>query len=262
MAAYGLVELVKPFMETVFGSRPLESRRRRLMPKTSPELGVVFLIVLFLITTPTIVDAVGRAYSPGQLAMSGVPAKLSTGIYPQDWIEALTWIRNNLDSKTVVASWWDYGYWLTGIGNVTTLADGATLNGSQISWLAKIYLYNQTESLKILQRYDAEYILVFIAYNPGSFTPWGGTQTWPPIGPDRMWPLADNVKWEPMAQIAELNISDYIEYSSTYRETLWTEKFKDTTIYNLMFEEADPGHFQLAFRSSYLGYVLLYKIKY
>jgi dolichyl-diphosphooligosaccharide--protein glycosyltransferase len=262
MAAYGLVELVKPFMETVLGSKPQESRRRRLIPKTSPELAAIFLIVLFLITTPTIVDAIGRAYSPGQLAMSGVPAKLSTGIYPQDWIEALTWIRNNLDSKTVVASWWDYGYWLTGIGNVTTLADGATLNGTQISWLAKTYMYNQTESLKILQRYDAEYILVFIAYNPASFTPWGGTNTWPPIGPDRMWPLADNVKWEPMAQIAGLNISDYIEYSSIYRETLWTEKFKETTIYNLMFEEADSGHFQLVFRSPFLGYVLLYKIKY
>jgi len=261
MAAYGIVELAKPFMEILFGPRPLETRRRRLMPKPSPELGAVFLIVLFLITTPTIVNSVESAYSPGQLAMSGVPARLSTGGYPQDWIEALTWIRNNLDSKTVVVSWWDYGYWLTGIGNVTTLADGATLNGSQISWLAKIYLYNQTESLKILQRYDAEYILVFIAYNPASFTPWGGTNTWPPLGPDQMWPLADNVKWEPMAQIAGLNISDYMEYNSAYGY-LWTEKFKETTIYNLMFEEADGAHFQLAFRSSYLGYVLIYKIEY
>jgi len=266
MAAYGIVELVKPFMETVLGSKPQESRRRRLMPKTSPELGAVFLITLFLIATPTIVDSVERAYSPGQLAMSGVPARLSTGGYPQDWIEALTWMRNNLNSKTIVASWWDYGYWLTGIGNVTTLADGGTLNGTQISWLAKVYLYNQTESLKILQKYDAEYILVFIAYNPASFTPWGGSNVWPPMGPDLMWPLADNVKWEPMAQIAELNVYDYMEYNSAYGQWIWTEKFKETTIYNLMFgkeysEHFDSEHFQLAFKS-YLGYVLIYKIEY
>jgi dolichyl-diphosphooligosaccharide--protein glycosyltransferase len=262
MAAYGIVELVKPFMETVLGSKLQESRRRRLMPKTSPELAAIFLIVLFLIATPTIVDAVERAYSPGQLAMSGVPARLSTGEYPQDWIEALTWMRNNLNSKTILASWWDYGYWLTGIGNVTTLADGGTLNGTQISWLAKAYMYNQTESLKILQRYDAEYILVFISYNPASFQPWGGTNTWPPTGPGLMWPLADNVKWEAMEQIAGLNLSDYITYNSANGQTVWTEKFKETAIYNLMFEQADPGHFQLVFRSSYLGYVLIYKIKY
>ncbi len=252
MAAYGLVELSKPFMEiTLEGFRVPEARRRRLRPRMSPELGGAFLITLFLISAPTVVNSVKSAYTPGSLACSGVPARLSGGGYPQDWIEALTWIRNNLNSDNVVVSWWDYGYWLTGIGGVKTLADGGTLNGTQIQQIAKIYMYNQTESLKILRRYDADYILVFLTYNPNQRT----SGRWPPEGPNQMWPLGDNVKWSWMAQIARLNVSDYLAGAT------WTDKFKETTIYNLMFRTADPDHFQLAFSSTF-GYVLIYRIEY
>jgi len=257
MAAYGLVELAKPFVEILFGgARPSESRRRRLMPRTSPEIGAVFLMGLLLITTPTVFNSVEAAYSPGSLAMSAVPAQLTGGGYPQDWIEALTWIRNNLSSRTVVVSWWDYGHWLTGIGNVTTLSDGRTLNNTQISLVAKMFMYNQTASLKLLRKFDADYVLVFLAYNPAQ-----RQKGWPPTGPDQMWPLGDNVKWYWMAQIAGLNASDYTVYNQASGQQLWTEKFKETTLYNLMFEKADPNHFELVFYSSF-GYVLIYKIKY
>ena len=258
MASYGLVELVRPFMEVILGVSARETRRRRrLLPRMSPELGGVFLITLFLISTPTIVSSVRAAYSPGSLACSGVPAQLGGGGYPQDWVEALTWMRNNLDGDTVVVSWWDYGYWLTGVGNVKTLADGGTLNGTQISWIAKIYMYNQTESLEILKMYDADYILVFLSYNPNLRS----QGPWPPSGPNQMWPLGDNVKWHWMAQIAELNTSDYLEYSPTYEDMVWTQRFKETTIYNLMFQGVDTERFQLAFYSTF-GFVLIYKIIY
>jgi len=257
MAAYGLVELARPFMGILFGGpKPLESRRRRLMPRTSPEVGAVFLIALLLISTPTVFYSVEAAYSPGSLAMSAVPAQLAGGGYPQDWIEALTWIKNNLDSKTVVVSWWDYGHWLTGIGDVTTLSDGRTLNGTQISLVAKMFMYNQTGSLQLLGRFNADYILVFLAYNPSQ-----RQKGWPPTGPDEMWPLGENVKWYWMAQIAGLNASDYVVYNQAYKQQLWTAKFKETTLYNLMFEKADPEHFELVFYSSF-GFVLIYKIKY
>lgn len=169
MAAYGLVELVKPFMAITFSpSASQGARGRRLSPRTSPELGAVFLIILFLTITPTIINAASQAYSPGQLASSAVPAKLTGGGYPQDWIEALTWIRDNLNSSTVVVSWWDYGHWLSFIGNVTTLADGSTLNNEQIAWIAKMYMSNQTESRSILKKFNAQYIVVFLSFNPSN----------------------------------------------------------------------------------------------
>jgi len=264
MAAYGLVGLVRPFMEiTLGGPRPQETRRRRRMPRMSPELGAVFLIIIFIISVPTIFNSVESAYSPGSLACSGVPARLArvddlTGGFPQDWKEALTWMRSNLDSDTVLVSWWDYGYWLTGIGNIKTLADGATLNNTQISCIAKMYMYNQTNSLEILQWYNADYILVFLTVDPGL-----RQSSWPPYGPGQsgVWPLGDNVKWHWMAKIAGLNASDYLEYSEALGDTVWTDKFKETTIYNLMFGEADTEHFQLAFYSIY-GFVLIYRVIY
>ena len=257
MGAYGLVELTKPFMDIVLGGgQPASSRGRRLAPRTSPELGAVFIAALFLTISPTILNSLEQAYTPGQLACSAVPARLTGGGYPQDWIEALTWMRNNLNSSTIVVSWWDYGHWLSGIANVTSLADGSTLDNAQISNIARIFMFNQTDSLRILKSYNADYIVVFVAYNPSE-----KQQGWPPVGPDRMWPLGDNVKWYWMAQISGLNASDYTRYDSVARETVWTSKFKETTLYNLMFETADSTKFKEVFSSSF-GFVLMYKIQY
>jgi hypothetical protein len=76
-----------------------------------------------------------------------------------------------------------------------------------------------------------------------------------------MWPLGDNVKWYWMAQIGGFNASDYTEYNQQLKKVVWTSKFKETTLYNLMFETEDQSIFQPAFSSTF-GFVLIYKIQY
>jgi dolichyl-diphosphooligosaccharide--protein glycosyltransferase len=85
----------------------------------------------------------------------------------QEWINMLKWMRDNLKSSTVVCSWWDYGYWLTVLGNVTSMADNATVNSTQIENIGFIFIANETQAMKMLERYKAEYILVYTTIDTG-----------------------------------------------------------------------------------------------
>ena len=52
------------------------------------------------------------------LSSADIPPSIANGgtgfrIKTNDWINALDWIAANTSSNSVVASWWDYGYWIT-----------------------------------------------------------------------------------------------------------------------------------------------------
>jgi hypothetical protein len=85
----------------------------------------------------------------------------------QEWINMLDWTQHNLKSSTVVCAWWDYGYWLSILGNVTTLADNATVNATQIENIGYIFMGNETQALQMLEKYNAKYILVFTTLKIG-----------------------------------------------------------------------------------------------
>ena len=57
-----------------------------------------------------------------------------------DWIDAMSWIKENTPSDSVIFSWWDYGYWIQTLGERTTLADNATLSTDQIEKIARTFL--------------------------------------------------------------------------------------------------------------------------
>jgi asparagine N-glycosylation enzyme membrane subunit Stt3 len=85
----------------------------------------------------------------------------------------------NLGASTVVVSWWDYGYWLTVLGNVTTLCDNATINGTQIENVGFTFIANQTLALKMLKTYKAQYILVFATMSTdGALAGYGDEGKW------------------------------------------------------------------------------------
>ncbi|MBI5377219.1 MAG: hypothetical protein HZA82_01155, partial [Thaumarchaeota archaeon] len=44
-----------------------------------------------------------------------------------DWLDATDWLKNNTPKDAVIASWWDYGYWITTLGERKSLADNATI---------------------------------------------------------------------------------------------------------------------------------------
>ena len=66
----------------------------------------------------------------------------------------------------MIISWWDYGYWLSVIGERATVADGATLNATQIELLAKALTGTEEEAYEIFTKYfrvppDKTYVVLY-----------------------------------------------------------------------------------------------------
>ena len=67
---------------------------------------------------------------------SGTQFNISTN----DWLDAMQWLRENTSEDAIIASWWDYGYWISTLGERKTLADNSTLIDWQIRKLAAMYM--------------------------------------------------------------------------------------------------------------------------
>ena len=96
-----------------------------------------------------------------------IPPSISNGatsfrLTSDDWFETLKWIKNNTTQDTVIASWWDYGYWITTMGERTTLADNATINSTRIGQIAKAFLSEERIGVQMLKDMDADYVLAYV----------------------------------------------------------------------------------------------------
>jgi len=104
-----------------------------------------------------------QAYSPVTITAASLPIIPSKPV--SEWLDMLDYLKSNFGSKPisekVVCSWWDYGYWLSMLGNVTSLADNGTWNSTQIENIGFIFMANETLSVEMLKRYNAKYILVY-----------------------------------------------------------------------------------------------------
>jgi len=60
-----------------------------------------------------------------------------------DWPHALNWLKNNTPYDSVIFSWWDYGYWITTIGDRITLIDNATLIDHQIETVGYVFFKDE-----------------------------------------------------------------------------------------------------------------------
>lgn len=85
------------------------------------------------------------------------------GLANNDWIDSLEWIKNNTSENSVIASWWDYGYWIQTKSDRATLADNSTIHTRIIEKIAKIFLSESNEGWKMLQEMEADYFVIFIA---------------------------------------------------------------------------------------------------
>ncbi len=247
LAGYAIVKILEPF-RSVLTRQDTKSRSRKAQAvAVSKGLSLIFIILLFGALAPHALNATSSAASPGPLAQSGVPVLLD-GKYSNDWIKALNWINANTTPGSVICAWWDYGYWIETMANRTTLADGSTLNRTQITNIANMMMQPQNVSLPLMQKYHVDYVVVFITYNPNKST--------------EEWPFGDNAKWPQMANIAGLNVTSYYQYNSQAGQYQYTQKFANTTIAGLMYGLPDlKDHFENVYHSP-LGWVLVYKVKY
>ena len=101
------------------------------------------------------------------ISSSNFPATILNGgtFHPagDDWLETLEWIKMNTPENSVVASWWDYGYWIQTMADRASLADNSTVNAKIIENIAKMLLSSPDDSWEMLKEMNADYVVVFVS---------------------------------------------------------------------------------------------------
>src|SRR5919109_1615016 len=153
---------LRPMAATREERRKIEfaSRARSTSGKVVKISYVIVTIMMLSIPLfyPSNSNWVSSADIPPAIANGGTGYRMQT----EDWIDAMNWISKNTESDAVIASWWDYGYWITTLGNRTTLADNATINQTRINTIAKMFMADEESGIKIAQDLKADYILVYV----------------------------------------------------------------------------------------------------
>ena len=110
LASISLSVLLKKFFKID------NSKRQSIFLKIS---FVVLILVLF--STPLVYPELNW------ISANDVPPVLLTGGTTNppsnDWKDALQWMKNNTPENSVIASWWDYGYWIQSLGERATISD-------------------------------------------------------------------------------------------------------------------------------------------
>ncbi|HEU5460955.1 MAG TPA: DUF6541 family protein [Nitrososphaeraceae archaeon] len=177
LASIGLYELTRSILQNrIENQNKIKEREFRknikegkILPEVKPLVKLSFVVmVVFLVSIP-LIDYNGVIYPKNfnWISSADIPPSIVNGatgfrMQVEDWVDALDWIENNTPNDSVIASWWDYGYWITTLGNKTTLADNATINQTRIQTIAKMLMSEQETATQIAQDLKADYILVYI----------------------------------------------------------------------------------------------------
>lgn len=257
LAAVGILGVTKPFITLLQESpRVLAKSKRRLARVSKEYSGVaVFLVFMILVTnfvfspqTGGMPRAISQAFTPTAISSASIPVGGAGLTEPVGaWLDAVNWLQNNVRSTDAVVMWWDYGNWLTDLGNVTSLCDNTTVNSTQIENVGFIFMANENQSMRMLSDYDREhtkYIAVFTVLYVGQTS--SGTYVATPAG------YGDEGKWMWMARIsgqAKTRLVDngYIsaaeawtdetafgQYDSQTSRWVWNDRGLNSTVFELM----------------------------
>ncbi|MCJ8305502.1 MAG: hypothetical protein HRU07_00445 [Nitrosopumilus sp.] len=154
LSSIGLSILTKEFLSKNIAS----------FPKFGKFLKVPYIIgIVIVLIIPLMVPVNGNWVTvidmPPTILNGGTVFTMATN----DWKESLEWMKSNTPQDSVIAAWWDYGYWITTMSERATLADNATIHTERIQKIAKIFLSTPDESWHMLKEMDADYVLIFLA---------------------------------------------------------------------------------------------------
>ena len=204
-------------------------------------------------------SGIDAAYAPPTIVSSSIPVRAEVPA----WLKALEWMRENLPEDAVVASWWDYGYWITVLGNRTSVVDNATLNSTQIGEVGYAFMSNEETAYMVFRKLGATHVLIFVTHIPY------GQQAGVLLG------YGDEGKWIWMLRIAvqeghQLNESEYMSPEGSPTSKFWTETtlgqlipFKPYQISGQTYHVYSPSslkHFKLVYASDepYTSYAYVY----
>lgn len=291
IAAIGCSSLISISYPAV--SERIRMGRRVATPGRKSILGVILSSVLILYMGYHGINT-GIAHMQQE---GGASLPTSSIPYPRsfpDWIEALTWIRYNTPPGSVILSWWDYGYWITSLGERPTLIDNATINSTQVAAVGRIFMSNDTVAIPMLRKYNISYIVVFttlpLHYYIGT---WGDEAKWTwmaaigydlkPVNASYAWISDDYTK----GGYADLNLTREMQntnlvsgYDVKYLPASVVLPKSDSVLTRLMvnaymealkmmgispaekFQLSTSPFYELVFLSPTYGFVSVYKVNY
>src|SRR5437899_470155 len=178
LAGIGIYEITRTYLEressspsvsstsSVSNSKSKKAKKNvegsKVIPVKSRWMIITYVaIIILMLSLPMVYPQnsnwLNSADIPPSIANGGTGYRLQSN----DWIDALNWIAKDTPKNAVVAAWWDYGYWITTLGNKTSLADNATINQTRIATIAKMFIDQKQNGIKIAQDLKADYIVVY-----------------------------------------------------------------------------------------------------
>jgi dolichyl-diphosphooligosaccharide--protein glycosyltransferase len=225
LVAIGVLGIMKPFYTLLKEAPQIALKSKRRIARVSKEYSgiAIFLVFILLVTNLAfspqnggLPRVYGQAYAPITVSAASLPVVPSEPA--REWLDMLSWTQNNLQSTDVVCAWWDYGYWLSILGNVTSLADNATINATQIENIGFIFMAPEALSMNMLQQYNAKYILVFVTLQiEQSSTQQGGFVA-------KFSRFGDEAKWTWMAKISGQDRQRFVDTGFISAEAAWNDE--------------------------------------
>jgi len=180
-----------------------KSKDKKILKPNSRIIKISFVITIIVLlmlpaTLPVRGNWIDSVKAPPTILNGGTSFNIST----QDWPNAMEWLKNNTPKDAVIAAWWDYGYWITTLGERISLADNATLDTKRIQKLGEMLLSPPDRAIELLNELEADYVLIFIAAQKIQ------------VAPQEIYLLtggADESKKQWFMRIAGLPLSKYLE---------------------------------------------------
>ncbi|MDR0373762.1 MAG: hypothetical protein LBI79_09515 [Nitrososphaerota archaeon] len=230
IAAIGILGTITPFIALLKGSSKTVAKSKRKMLRVSREYSGLAVLIIFVLVVSNLAfspqsggmpRSVAQAYTPTAISGASLPVGGAGLLEPITvWIDAVTWLQENAKSTDVVVMWWDYGNWLSDLGNVTSLADNTTVNGTQIANVGFIYMGNEDQSMAMLSTYgqkNVKYIAIFtVLYIPSSGTE--DSYYAYPAG------YGDEGKWMWMARISGQDKQRFIDQGFISEADAWVDE--------------------------------------
>lgn len=154
LASLGLTALTKEFFKNKSQSKKPIHKLLQLPFVT----GIIILLLIPMIY-PAGSEPSSITHTPPTILNGGSAFPIATN----DWLDAFDWMKNNTPKDAVIASWWDYGYWIQTMGERASLADNSTVSTKIIQDIAKMLLDNPDSAWNILNEMQADYVLIFVA---------------------------------------------------------------------------------------------------
>jgi len=118
--------------------------------------------IIILLIVPMVYPVNGNVFVLSKAPPTILNGGSSYTVGTTDWLDSMEWIKNNTPKDAVVASWWDYGYWISTMGERASLADNSTISTDIIANIARMLLSSPDTAWDSFNEMQADYVLVFV----------------------------------------------------------------------------------------------------